>query len=44
MVILLLEILTPLVLYFAIQSGYNWLAMLCLAVIVLGLIGVILIQ
>jgi hypothetical protein len=42
--ILLLEIVAPFVLYFALQSGYNWLAMLCLAVIVLGLIGVILIQ
>ena len=42
--VLLLEITLPFVLYYALQSGYNWLAMLCLAVIVLGLIGVIIIQ
>ena len=42
--VLLLEIALPFVLYYALQSGHNWLAMLCLAVIVLGLIGVIIIQ
>jgi hypothetical protein len=42
--ILLLEIVAPFVLYFALQSGYNWLAMVCLAMIVLGLIGVFLIH
>lgn len=44
LIILLLEIVTPFVLYFALQSGYSWLAMLCLAVLVLGLVGVILIR
>ncbi len=43
-VILLLEIMLPFGLYYALQSGHNWLAMVCLAVIVLGLVGVILIQ
>lgn len=42
--ILLLEIALPFLLYFALQSGYSWLAMVCLAGIVMGLIGVILIQ
>ncbi len=42
--ILLLEIALPFGLYYALQSDYNWLAMVCLAGIVLGIIGVILIQ
>ena len=42
--ILLLEIAAPLVLYYALQSGHNWFAMVCLAIIVLGLVGVIVIQ
>ena len=43
-VILLLEIALPFGLYYALQSGHNWLAMVCLALIVMGLVGVIILQ
>lgn len=44
LVILAFEILLPFILYYGLQSGQNSLAMLCLALIMLGLIGVVFIK
>lgn len=42
--ILAVEILLPFILYYGLQSGQNLLAMLCLAMIMFGLIGVVFIK